>query len=332
MSTQPINSLTSGQGIEAVYLLKTATPKLTNATPAKEYLDIVLSDKTGEIEAKLWDVTAVQKEIFKAPMLVRIAGNVHTYNDKLQLRINRIAETDLLDGSNMIEFVRSAPEDPDHLVTVIKQTAGMIGHNDIRRIVLDCIERAGRRLETYPAAKAMHHAYNGGLAYHTKRMLELGEYLITQRPFLNADLLRAGIILHDIAKTEEMTAELGVVQEYSTRGKLIGHISLASNWIVDAASRLGIELDSEPVMLLQHMVLSHHNLGEWGSPVQPQTPESVALHLIDQLDAKLQAAEDALSALSEGEEWTPAVPSLERKALYRSGLTPSKVDVREVWD
>lgn len=137
---------------------------------------------------------------------------------------------------------------------------------------------------------------------------------------MNPDLLKAGIILHDIAKPEEMVAQLGIVSEYSVQGKLVGHISMASNWITEAALRLDIDLDSPKVLGLQHLVLSHHNLGEWGSPVQPQTPEAVALHHIDALDAKLQMVEDALDTTPETEAWTPFIRGLENKAIYRMKL------------
>lgn len=131
---------------------------------------------------------------------------------------------------------------------------------------------------------------------------------------------QTGIILHDIAKPEEMIAQLGVVIDYSTQGKLIGHIAMAASWITEAALRLELPLDSQQVIGLQHLILSHHNLGEWGSPVQPQTAEAVALHYIDALDAKLQMAEDALSATSDKELWTQPVRGLENKALYRMSL------------
>jgi len=114
-----------------------------------------------------------------------------------------------------------------------------------------------------------------------------------------------------------MNAQLGIVTEYSNEGKLIGHISMASNWIVEAAIRCNISLDSQKVISLQHLVLSHHNLGEWGSPVQPQMAEAVALHFIDAMDAKLQMVEDALDTMPDTEEWTPIIRGLENKSIYR---------------
>ena len=183
-----------------------------------------------------------------------------------------------------------------------------------------CVDKVSEKLAHYPAAKMHHHAYFAGLAYHIVRMLEIGEFLCKQRAFLKEDMIKAGIILHDIAKPEEMIAQLGVVTDYSTQGKLIGHIAMAAGWITEAALRLELPLDSEQVIGLQHLILSHHNLGEWGSPVQPQTAEAVALHYIDALDAKLQMAEDALSATSDKELWTQPVRGLENKALYRMSL------------
>jgi 3'-5' exoribonuclease len=171
-------------------------------------------------------------------------------------------------------------------------------------------------LEASPAAKFHHHAYFGGLVYHMVRMLELGEFICRQRPFLQSDLIIAGIILHDIAKPVEMISEHGMVSDYSNAGKLIGHISMASNWITEASIKQGIDLDSNVVLALQHLVLSHHNFGEWGSPVQPQLPEAVALHYIDAMDAKLQMVEDMLETTADNEEWTAAIRGLENKAIY----------------
>ena len=114
-----------------------------------------------------------------------------------------------------------------------------------------------------------------------------------------------------------MEARLGIVSDYSLQGKLLGHISIAYGWVTEAAIVYGLNTNDEKVIALQHLILSHHNLGEWGSPVQPQIPEAVALHYIDQLDAKLQMVEDALNSTPENEQWTPAIRGLENKAIYR---------------
>lgn len=312
-----VNTFIDGEEIIGFYLLKSANIKQTNGTVPKDYFDLVLADPTGEITAKLWDVSMTDKETFFAPMLVKVKGLVHLYRDRLQFKVTQMRPAAPDDGHHITDFIRSAPVPPNDLLYTITCAAASIQDAELRAIVDHCIGKVGDKLLHYPAAKAMHHNFYAGLAYHVVRMLELAEFMVVQRPFLNRDLLIAGIILHDIAKTEELTAELGIVSEYSFTGRLIGHISLAVNWIVEAALLKGMDTGSEKLVMLQHLILSHHNLGEWGSPVQPQLPEAIALHLIDQLDAKMQAAEDALETSAQAGGWTHPVRALENKPLYR---------------
>ncbi|RRJ67015.1 HD domain-containing protein [Paenibacillus oralis] len=299
------------------YLLKELEVKQTNANPPKDYLDIVLCDATGEMPAKFWDASQTDKETFFPMGLVKVRGVVQTYREKLQVKIMQLRPAKAEDGVALTDFIRSAPISPDDLIYTIQAVIADIDDDEIREIVRYCVGKVKEKLSHYPAAKTHHHAYFGGLAYHMVRMLEIGDFLCRQRPFLNRDLLKAGIILHDIAKPEEMVAQLGIVSEYSVQGKLVGHIAMASSWITEAALRVGVDPDSPKVLGLQHLVLSHHNLGEWGSPVQPQMAEAVALHHIDALDAKLQMVEDALNTTPETEDWTPFIRGLENKAIYR---------------
>lgn len=315
-----IKQLTPPDEFVGFYLLKEFEVKQTNNTPPKDYFDIVLGDASGQISAKYWDVSSAEKDVFAAMDLVKVQGTVQLYRDRLQVKIHRIRKATEEDGVQLTDFVRSAPIRAVDLIQTIKNAMDRITDQEIRSIVSFCVGKVEEKLTHYPAAKTFHHAYFAGLAYHMVRMLEIGEFIGKQRPFLNMDMIRAGIILHDIAKPEEMIAQLGIVSDYSKQGKLIGHIVMASNWITEAAIHFGIPLDSERVLGLQHLVLSHHNLGEWGSPVQPQTAEAVALHHIDVLDAKLQMVEDALDTSSESEDWTPSVRGLENKSIYRLKL------------
>lgn len=312
-----IKQFVEGDEITGFYLLKQLEVKQTRSAVPKDFFDIVLADSSGEISAKFWEVTTTDKETFFPMQLVKVKGIVQTYQEKLQFRIDRIRLANEDDNVHITDFVRSAPIRGADLVHVIRKAAASIQDESIQAIVDFCIAKVEDKLIHYPAAKSIHHSYFSGLAYHICRMLELGDFLCRQRPFLNPDLIKAGIILHDIAKPEEMVAELGIVSDYSLKGKLIGHISMAHAWIMEAAIQLNINLDDEKIIALQHIVLSHHNLGEWGSPVQPQLPEAVALHYIDTLDAKLQAVEDALDSLPEHAEWTPPVRSVENKSIYR---------------
>ncbi|NHN29182.1 3'-5' exoribonuclease YhaM family protein [Paenibacillus agricola] len=315
-----IKQLTDQEEFVGFYLLKELEVKQTNNTPAKDYMDIVLCDASGQLPAKYWDASPTDKETFFPMGLVKIRGLVQTYRERLQIKIMKIRPAAEDDGVTLTDFIRSAPIRPIDLVYTIKQTIASIADLEIRAIVSFCVDKVEEKLMHYPAAKMHHHAYFAGLAYHMVRMLELGDFLCKQRPFLNADFLKAGILLHDIAKPEEMIAQLGIVSDYSVQGKLVGHISMASNWITEAAVRLDYGLDSPKVLGLQHLVLSHHNLGEWGSPVQPQMAEAIALHHIDALDAKLQMVEDALDSTPDTEEWTQQIRGIENKAIYRTKL------------
>lgn len=315
-----IKELTTNDEFVGFYLLKELELKQTNTSPAKDYFDLVLCDASGQLPAKYWDVKETEKDDFTPMTLVKVQGIVQLYREKPQVKITRIRNVSNEDGVSLTDFIRAAPIESAELLEVIYRVIESISDPVIRDIVSFCVDKVSEKLAHYPAAKMHHHAYFAGLAYHIVRMLEIGEFLCKQRAFLKEDMIKAGIILHDIAKPEEMIAQLGVVTDYSTQGKLIGHIAMAAGWITEAALRLELPLDSEQVIGLQHLILSHHNLGEWGSPVQPQTAEAVALHYIDALDAKLQMAEDALSATSDKELWTQPVRGLENKALYRMSL------------
>lgn len=315
-----IKDLITNDEFVGFYLLKELELKQTNTSPAKDYFDLVLCDASGQLPAKYWDVKETERDNFSPMTLVKVQGIVQLYREKLQVKITRIRNIRDEDGVSLTDFIRAAPMGSTELLEVIDRVIESISDPVIRYIVSFCVDKVREKLAHYPAAKMHHHAYFAGLAYHVVRMLEIGEFLCKQRPFLNADMIKAGIILHDIAKPEEMIAQLGVVTDYSTQGKLIGHIAMAASWITEAALRLELPLDSQQVIGLQHLILSHHNLGEWGSPVQPQTAEAVALHHIDALDAKLQMAEDALSATSDKELWTQPIRGLENKALYKMSL------------
>ncbi len=318
--TTLIKNFRDGEEFVGFYLIKEIEAKQTSSSIPKDYLDLVLADSSGKISAKYWEANKLDIETFLPMCLVKVQGVIQVYREKLQVKIIRIRKTTEQDGVTITDFIRSAPVGSDDLLPIIEKAINSLTNNDIRAIVAFCFEKVKDKLHSSPAAKSHHHAYFGGLAYDIVRMLELSEFISQQRHFLNSDLLKAGVILHDIAKPVEMVSEYGMVTDYSNQGKLIGHISMASNWITEAAIKLKIDLESNAVLALQHLVLSHHNLGEWGSPVQPQLPEAVALHYIDVIDAKLQMVEDILQTIPESEEWTPAIRGLENRPILKLKL------------
>jgi 3'-5' exoribonuclease len=193
-----------------------------------------------------------------------------------------------------------------------------IENEDIRKIVETIIDEKGEKIMHYPAAKKNHHAVRSGLLYHTTTMLRAGEKLSEIYTFINTDLLYGGIILHDMAKVDEMDAsELGIVSDYTVEGQLLGHIIEGIKRIELAAEKIGA--DKEVTMLLQHMILSHHYEAEYGSPKKPMIPEAQLLHYLDILDASLYDMNKALGETKEG-EFSSSIYSLDKRRIYKTKM------------
>ena len=208
-----------------------------------------------------------------------------------------------------------APEAPEAMLQELYDTADAFTSEPLRLITREMLDRFREKLLYYPAAQRIHRAERGGLLHHTTGMLRLAKAILTQYTWLNADLLLAGVILHDLCKTEEMDSnDMGVVRDYSREGLLLGHLVLGVNRIQEAANKLGIS--GEPVLLLQHMMLSHHGEAEFGSPRKPMFPEAAALHWVDLLDARMNEMQTAIQKLKPG-VFSEKIWSLDRR-LYRA--------------
>lgn len=296
------------------YLLKNAMLKQT--ADQRYYLDLIIADTTGEMPLKYWDISDMDKETFFSGMVVKVQGTVSLYREKLQAKVIRIRPATEEDGQVVSDFVKTAPVPPVDLLATIDHTVARLHNPKVQRVVEYCVGRVREQLMSYPAGKSVHHAYYAGLAYHMVRMLELADFLVKQRPFLNEDLLKAGILLHDLCKVEEFEGgEQGIVTEYTVRGNLLGHISIVNNWIYEAALTYSFDPHDPVIVSLQHLVLSHHGKLEYGSPVLPQLPEAIALAQIDLMDSRLQAVEDALSASSE--DCVTSLKAIEGGRVYR---------------
>ena len=173
---------------------------------------------------------------------------------------------------------------------------------------------AGDRLMYFPAAQRLHHAERSGLLHHTTGMLRTAEHILAAYPFLNGDLLRAGVILHDLCKIQEMKSDsLGNVSDYTRDGLLIGHLVRGVAQLQLAAQNVGVE--GEIVLLLEHMILSHHGEAEYGSPRMPMFPEAEALHWVDLLDARMNEMQAIMQRVPEG-AFSEKIWSLERRLYH----------------
>lgn len=169
----------------------------------------------------------------------------------------------------------------------------------------------------FPAATKFHHAYISGLAYHTHSMLKLADGFLAVYPFLSADLVYAGVILHDVAKILEFDTYEG--SEYTVKGRLIGHITMGANLINQAAIALGFQ-DSEEAMLLEHIMISHHYYGNFGSPKRPNIAEALIIHFLDNIDSKVCVLGEELDLIEIGDSTSP-IGVLDRERYYKHKLS-----------
>ena len=282
------------------------------AASGKNYLDMTLADRSGSINAKMWDGT-MQPPVAGSIVKVRAAGN--EFNGRMQLRVEKIRAVEKRDDIDMSSLIPCAPGDPQKMLEDVVRAADRIADKDLRLITCELLNRAGDNLLTFPAAKQMHHAERSGLLHHMTTMLRAANALMTVYPQLNPSLLTAGVIVHDLAKIDEMDADtLGLVSDYSIDGKLLGHIVRGVVNIQLAAQKTGAS--QAKALLLQHMVLSHHGIPEYGSPMAPKFPEAEVLNMIDTLDARLYEMDEALSRAVPG-GFSEKVWGLDNRQLYR---------------
>jgi 3'-5' exoribonuclease len=273
------------------------------------YLNLTFQDATGMINAKLWQATQEQLDTFIKGIPVKVYGEVILYRKKPQLKVRRMELADSIDASH---FLPKAPMNEKELKDAIYRYVLHITDIDLSRIVKKVLEKYDEQFFVYPAASKNHHEFVSGLAYHVYTMLRVAESLAAIYPEINKDLLYSGIILHDFGKTIELSGYVST--SYTTPGKLIGHITLAIQEIAKIANELGIE-DQESVMLLNHMIISHHGKMEYGSPKEPMIREAELLNLIDNLDARMIMISDSLNDTPVGEFGT-RVFALENRSFY----------------
>ena len=292
------------------YLIVRSAEQRASAN-GKNYLDMTLADKSGSINAKMWDGT-VQPPLAGSIVKVRATGN--EFNGRMQLRVEKIRAAESRDQVDMSALIPCAPRDPNEMLGEVVRAADHIADPDLRRITCELLDRAGDKLLTFPAAKQMNHAERSGLLHHTTTMLRAANAIMSVYPQLNASLLIAGVIVHDLAKIDEMDADtLGLVSDYSVDGKLIGHIVRGVVNIQLAAEKT--KANPGKALLLQHMVLSHHGIPEYGSPLAPKFPEAEVLNTIDTLDARLYEMDEALSRAIPG-GFSEKVWGLDNRQLY----------------
>lgn len=276
------------------------------------YLSLVIQDSSKAIDAKIWDVKQEVADGIEVGKVYNFDLEIIKYKNNLQAKVISVIPISQ-NGIDMSNYVFKSPISKDDLYSTIQTGINQITNDNIAKIVTSMLNYYDSDVYEYPAASKIHHNFIGGLATHTSGMLKIGMALCEIYPSIDKNYLLAGIILHDLGKIEELTSP--VVTEYSTKGKLLGHISIMDARLAQIGKEFNIE-DSEELLILRHLVLAHHGVYEFGSPVRPETLEAEILSQIDNIDAKINIIEKALSEVKEG-EFTPKLFAMENRCFYK---------------
>jgi 3'-5' exoribonuclease len=311
MENYTVCQLQKDMRFEGFLLIRSAEKR--KDSKGNDYVDMNLTDRTGEINCKIWNWMP-EAEVPEAGTPIKVRGLIQEYNGRLQLRVEKWRPATDEDPVDMNSLVPCAPRKPDEMMREIRETIDSFENEDLRKLTEGMLEIAGDKLSWFPAAQRMHHAERSGLLHHTTDMLRLARNLLEVYPWLNRDLLLAGVIIHDLGKIEEMKSDqTGNVTDYTRDGQLLGHLVRGITNLNRVAEKTGVT--GEAVVLLEHMLLSHHGESEYGSPKPPMFPEAEALHWIDILDARMNTIKTAMDKTPPG-AFSEKIYSLDRRIYH----------------
>ena len=297
---------------EGYYLIKSVELRQTRA--GKDFLAMSFQDRSGSINGNIWDANPKAVEQFRAGRVVYMKAFKELYNgmqqvNKIQLRLAGDGEP-----NNPRDYRESSPVKEEELREYVQSILFKIENPTQNRIVRSILKKFDREFYEFPAAKTNHHAFEGGLAYHTTTMLRLAEKICEVYPQLNESLMLAGVLLHDMAKALEFTGVENTA--YTLRGNLLGHIVLIDEEVTKVAMELEFDDNNEDLLMLRHCLLSHHGQLEYGSPVRPQIMEAEMIHMIDQMDASMMMMQTATATLEPG-QFSQRVWALDNRNFYK---------------
>ncbi len=298
MKSPAVRELKPEEVTNAVFLVQ--AKEIRQKRTGEPYLSLTLSDKTGEIEARMWDNVAEVMDTFGRDDFIKVRGQMQIYNSKPQFIVHKLrhledAEVDFAD------FFPASARDPEQMWMELRGIVTEVPNAHVRGLLnafLDDPEIA-RRYRVAPAAKSIHHAFRSGLLEHVLSLCGLAGPIAAHYGTVDWSLMVGGIVLHDIGKIYELTYERGF--SYSTEGQLIGHIPIAMRMLYEKL-RAFPDFPDNLRILLEHMVLSHHGKLEFGSPKIPLFPEALLLHYLDDMDSKMECmrATAEKGAMAEG--------------------------------
>lgn len=317
----------AGDQIDDVYVL--TGKQIATTTTGKYYIKAFIGDRTQQVTARMWNAT---KELFAAlpeSGFVHVRGRVENYQNNLQIIIDNCAPPKE-NSYHLEDLMPTTNKDVKQLFARVTELCESLQNRHVSAIVQAFLddEQMMENFRRAPAAQTFHHAYIGGLIEHTTNAMEVADAVVKFYPNLNRDLVLAGIFLHDLAKTWELKYETSF--GYTDGGQLVGHIVKIAMWIEEkariAAEELGEEIPRPMIDVLQHIVLSHHGELQFGAAKTPATAEAIAVHVIENMDAKLtmvlQATRDA-ETIGEG-NWTEYMKAFNGR-MFKPDVAPADI-------
>ncbi len=310
---QNISSFKEGDWVDETYLVVGKT--ISIAKNGVTYLSVKLSDKTGEIDGKLWDNAEEIAKRFEREDFVRVKGVAANYQGQMQLKMKGLEKVD--DSKvELANFLETSQRDPEEMVGELAGAAASLTNGYLRQL-LQAFLNDKTFMESFrrtPAAKTLHHNYVGGLLEHIVELIALCRDVAKHFPGIDLELLTVGAFLHDIGKVRELSVRKSI--EYTTEGRLLGHISLGYEMLVEKIDAIS-GFPGELAMLLKHIMLSHHGEYEFGSPKRPKIQEAVIINYLDDLAAKISNFRSILKKENVGEgDWT-GYNKMHERYLYR---------------
>lgn len=299
-----LNQLKIGDRVLHFLLVNKFETKTTRTN--KKYLNLDLSDKSGTINAKVWDNFDNLEKDLRQGSIVKIAGRIEEYSGQRQIKIDKIRIAADDDKINIEDFLLKSKRDLEKMKNELNKTIESLTNQYLKKLVqLSLSGETYKKFIKVPAGKSWHHAYIHGLLEHTLEIIKICDLMCDIHNELDRDLLITGAILHDLGKTEELNSDVNF--DYTDEGRLLGHIVIAAIEVDKTMSKI----DNFPITLkkqILHLILSHQGKLEYASPVEPKTLEAIVLYYADELSAKTNAYKTAINSSISQNNWTKFLP------------------------
>lgn len=323
MKKTMISELKEGMIVDSTFLIKEKT--FGTGKTGKDYLTLIIGDKSGEMEARVWDNAKDIDAMINVNNIVQIRGRVNNYRGKLQISIDEIRWIDKA-SVDISDYILMSTRPPEEMLYELKMLMATIDNEHLKKLIDKFFsdDQMINSFKTSSAAKSIHHAYAGGLLEHTLNVVRLCDMIVSVYDGVDRSLLLTSALFHDIGKIKELGGEL--TTEYTDEGRLIGHIVIGAD-IVDKLIAKIKDFPQELAILLKHNILSHHGELEYGSPKRPKTLEAIILHYVEDMDSKVAGIKALIKKEANIEsDWTSYHASYDRYFYKKHYLKMLDID------